>query len=433
MHPSLPHSNVSQRVLRTARVVTVIVSLLFFTKACTATSIHLERYEALHKTFLHGAEDSKFVYQFNQLRSGPPKRFFEVAAFSPGSPFHQLAQAVFRLDILYEDNGSIVRTAECTATAISPGVLLTSFHCVPGLTTARASKLRIVRNYVSSRQTEAKITETIPKIIDGDRSSDWVLLRYPDFKHDHYIEPYIRAPIKGESTFIIGHPLGQFKVLSTGRCLVEEIRVDSFLHRCATLTGHSGSLILSVSDHAVLGVHTSNIGSFNFAYRFDNIRSSIASRTNLRLGSVVTPPSAVDTSGWALTGAEFEGAIRQVLTDKNAVALLEELIPPETGARQKVGTRRFVDMVVDGGSTEMLTAVVAREEFSPKELGELLLPAIERFNEFRVPTASMVESLLRHGAQPQPDRRGMLPQCGIEHRREIYKLLEVYGHDTKGC
>ena len=385
------HYNAKQIAPNIPPVVVTLLAIAFLSlQACSAKSIHLERYLSLHKSSFHGTAEVQTLSQYNMLRKGPPKRFFEIAAFPATSPFHLVANSVFRLDILYENEVDIDRTAECTATAIAPGVLMTNYHCVPGFQEVSASRLRIVRDYLSPHQKTASIVEEIPKIIDGDRKLDWVLLQYSNYDSNTYVEMNVRPPIKGESIFLIGHPLGQVKILSTGGCIVEEIHHDSLLHNCATLLGQSGSLIISVTDRSVLGIHAREVGSSNYAYRLDRIRSNILSRGTLPyFGRQVTTPTVIDTSGWALSEVEFESAVRQALKGDDPRGLLSILLTEATDIRQKLGSRRFVDLVVESGSVELLRTILADEEFQPRELGGLLSLSIEIYNSYDAPDTSM--------------------------------------------
>ena len=135
---------------------------------------------------------------------------------------------MIRVDILYEFEGQISRTEECTATTIAPGIALTNYHCVPGFGPHKATRIRVVRNYLSDRQEEAPFTDDVVSIIDSSRDLDWTLFRYTERNSDTHLFPKFRAPIFGESIYLIGHPLAQGKVLSTGNCFVKSIQEKVF-------------------------------------------------------------------------------------------------------------------------------------------------------------------------------------------------------------
>ena len=404
--------------------VAIPLTTLFPIHASLAQENPTKRFTALHKSVFQSAVRDETLAAYHQLRTGPPKRFFDLLGMPTNSPFVQLARAVLRIDILYQLDGRSSMTDECTATSIAPNVALTSFHCVPGFGPDEAVRIRLVRNYLSDRQENAKYTDDGVVLLGSDIDLDWALLQHTRLDDDVYHRPNFRPPISGETVFLIGHPLGQGKVLSTGGCTIGEVRSDSFIHTCATLKGHSGSLIFSITDNAVLGIHSREFGSTNLGFRFDRIREQFASHNNMLLaGHLLNPPASVDISGWALTKEEFENSIRETMQTGDA-RILARLIPPNIDLRHRIHKKSIVELVVESGSPSLLRSALEKERFSELELGKLLQLAITRYDRYISDDTAVIEVLLESGAVPQPDRDGLLPYCSTEHRHDVYVVFK---------
>lgn len=404
--------------------------------ACSNGSRQFKRYIALDNSEPATTKSANELSEIRSLTIGPPKRFFEIAAFPTSSPFRQLAKSVYRIDVHYEIDGSIDKTEECTATAIHQDLIITTYHCVPGRPPARASRISIVRDYLSLQDPNARVTEEIPDLQVWDENWDWAIIRHRPLSTDTYLTLKTRPPILGETAFIIGHPLAQPKVLSTGNCRVLELTPESFNHTCATLRGHSGSLVFSASDHAILGIHTRKSGSTNFAYRFDELIDTIQRRGQFSLQTrYLAPPEwqEVNRTGWALNNYDFETAVLQALSEDDSNRAVSTLISQGTGARDPVGDSRLIDLVVESGSSVHLRALAEGEEIGPEELASQLTRAIEFYDDYDHDSTSMVEVLLALGATPEPSSDGLLPQCEVDHRSAIYEVLKKYGHDSRQC
>ena len=413
--------------------VAIPLTTLFAIHASLAQENTTQRFTALHKSVLQSAVRDETLAAYHHLRTGPPKRFFELLGMPTNTFLIQLARAVLRIDILYELDGRSSKTDECTATSIAPNVAITSFHCVPGFGPDEAVRIRLVRNYLSDRQESATYTDDGVVLLGGDRDLDWAILQHTRLDDDVYHRPNFRPPISGETVFLIGHPLGQGKVLSTGGCTIVEVRSDSFIHTCATLKGHSGSLIFSKTDNAVLGIHSREFGSTNLGFRFDKIQEQFVSDDTMSLsGHLLNPPAPVDTSGWALTMEEFENSIRETMQTGDA-RTLALILPPDIDLRHRIHKKSIVELVVESGSPSLLRSTLGRERFSELELGKLLELAIARYDKYITDDTEAIEVLLESGAIPQPDRDGLLPYCSIEHRHDVYVVLREYGYDPRNC
>ena len=214
----------------------------------------------------------------------------------------------------------------------------------------------------------------------------------------------------------------------------EKYSRKSFFHSCATLKGHSGSLVLAVTDNAVLGVHSRESGSTNLAFRFDEVRKAIVNKGKLQsLGNHIATPIKVDKTGWALNIEKFENAIRQALAGDAPLDTLSTLLPSNIGVRHRLGSRRIIDLIVESGSLSALRSALEKEKFSTEELGSLLNRAIEQFDSYGINDPANIKELLRLGAIPQPETSGHLPQCSIKHRHEVYKILKDYNYDSNNC
>ena len=80
-------------LLKVCKIIAIsIVILLLGTQLCSAESMHEKRYRSLHKTFFQGTAGEQVLSEYNRLRKGPPKRFFEIGALPETSHFRQMGR-----------------------------------------------------------------------------------------------------------------------------------------------------------------------------------------------------------------------------------------------------------------------------------------------------------------------------------------------------
>ena len=199
--------------------------------------------------------------------------------FAQSQRYGRIGRAVERLDLLVEDpqRGSPA-TTYCTATLISEDVIVTNYHCVPGINpevTIVAAELRMGLHHDPDEPGEAfQIADLRP--LDALRDLDFVLLRVRGSPGRTYgyvrLDP--RDPRDDEPLFMIHHSLGHPKMITRRNCTIfrsesaaslagqaggpNTVRYEpatDVTHRCDAQGGSSGALVFSQIDDRVVGLH----------------------------------------------------------------------------------------------------------------------------------------------------------------------------------
>jgi len=201
--------------------------------------------------------------------------FEDIAGFSQGNRYRQIANPVGRLDLLIDLGGQQV-TSTCTAWVISPSLIMTNYHCVPGHEgTIMAAQL--VMNYLTTGQPQNEIdfyeVATVP--IEANPDLDYAVVEVAGDPTARYgqVDIDARDPADGEELFIIHHPMGKPKKITRRNCRNARIAEDGdFHHYCDTLGGSSGSPIFSDNDLSLVGLHYAGLDrQYNMAKRLERI------------------------------------------------------------------------------------------------------------------------------------------------------------------
>ena len=204
----------------------------------------------------------------------------EGGAFEPLSEFNiddryrQFGGPVSRLTMLVEKSDGTQHVSVCTGNLIAPDVLLSNYHCIPGMEPDETViKAKAIFDYLREDQEDAPSFEVDVTPIAADYDKDFTLLRVAGRPGDTFgyfkLKPHKAKP--NQSLFIIHHPAGMPKRLTRFRCkaYAPQPYADIFFrHRCDTLGGSSGSLIFDldfdvVALHNQGGLHKNSSTSFN--------------------------------------------------------------------------------------------------------------------------------------------------------------------------
>ena len=244
---------------------------------------------------------------------------------APTDIMRKLARPVGRLTILSSKGffGIKQKGSYCTASLITKDLLLTNYHCVPGLH-GKVSEIMLTMGYLQSRKRTGVAQYRVnPKPVEASKSLDYAILRVEGNPGNEWgtIKLSSRTPGDRNSLFIIHHPGGFAKHISRGRCYTSKPAIDGndILHICDTLPGSSGAPIFDNSSRKVVGLHFSAVAlrKLNAGKRI----ASIAKQSSLVAGLVrqsVKPkiPQNNNTSELSAMRKRMQALEQQLKTEK---------------------------------------------------------------------------------------------------------------------
>ncbi|MCD0162838.1 trypsin-like peptidase domain-containing protein [Deinococcus sp. 6YEL10] len=254
---------------------------------------------------------------------GPTPIFEAIVDFAPSDRYFQIAQSVGRLDIQFDKNGKSWMST-CTATLIANGLLITNYHCTDFDGVIRRMQLRM--GYLSETLTGETFEVNIQPT-ERNADYDYAILEVngnPGAKYGTVLMN-ARQPLINETLYIIHHPAGQPKQISRLNCRLHPTRNTDpnsieLLHRCDTLGGSSGSMVMADGDNAIVGLHfagfnSSVLPSFeqraNYAKRFTKVlaKSSVLTAMSKSAGSAdANSDSKIEADAQCRTGGtDFSG------------------------------------------------------------------------------------------------------------------------------
>ena len=140
--------------------------------------------------------------------------FEPISEFNADDRYRQFGAPIARLDMLLEDGSGERYVSTCTANLIAVDVLLTNYHCIPGM----KNDVKVIRSiavfdYLREDQDDAPSYEVDVTPIAASYDKDFALLRVQDNPGDRFghfeLKPH-RAKAN-QSLFIIHHPAGMPK------------------------------------------------------------------------------------------------------------------------------------------------------------------------------------------------------------------------------
>jgi V8-like Glu-specific endopeptidase len=158
--------------------------------------------------------------------------------------------------------------ATCTGFLLEPNVLMTNEHCINTPEKAQSLVAEFGYDVPGSRVERFKGVS----IVDVNAALDYSLVKLEGRPGDMWgvmkLNP--AAAISGQQLVIIEHPQGGYKKVSLEHCDVDVIAMKGagagltdFAHGCDTLGGSSGSPVIDLETHAVVGLH-------HFGFTFDD-------------------------------------------------------------------------------------------------------------------------------------------------------------------
>jgi hypothetical protein len=201
--------------------------------------------------------------------------FEPIVELSPNDRISLLAQPIGRVDVLMRDPKTGEQgAATCTGALLGGGLVLTNDHCLPQDGSVEILEASILMNYHSLDGVASVRFAMDPTPLENSVELDFAIARVDPAAEEQFGHILVGAtpPDMGDARIVIHHPLGRPKVMSRFRCLVLGDRAGPPVvpHRCDTLPGSSGSLLLdergvAVALHRGGGLDPADPTSFNMA------------------------------------------------------------------------------------------------------------------------------------------------------------------------
>ena len=204
--------------------------------------------------------------QREALISGMDKGAYEkVHEFEEKDRFRQLGRSVGMLDLLVSLPDGTKRNTTCTATLIGPDLLLTNYHCVPGLPgyfTAIKAQVRL--GFLERINFSGDTFDVSVKPVEANSDLDASILRVTESIPTHKYPPIslkIEDARDRQSLFLLHHPLSTPLQVTRYKCKASKpaVKNNILIHRCDTLGGSSGALVLSSNTGAAVGLHHTGV------------------------------------------------------------------------------------------------------------------------------------------------------------------------------
>lgn len=206
------------------------------------------QYGKINKVARQGAG----VTDYEAVMESSPN-FELLARFAKEEPVYAQSKPVGLLDLLVPGKGNGV----CTASVVSDKLILTNFHCVPGLE-AKPTEATLVMGLYDQVGSGVKTyrVDVIP--LEAKRDLDYALLRVEGNPAAAWgtISLDVRDPSPQRALTVIHHPAGLPKRVTRANCFAASptaINGDVLFHTCDTLPGSSGAPIFL--DGKVLALH----------------------------------------------------------------------------------------------------------------------------------------------------------------------------------
>lgn len=182
---------------------------------------------------------------------------FRPADTYPDPGVRDIARAIVHLRMVQGDE-----ERPCTGLFLSGTLIMTNEHCVP--TDEVARQVAVLVGYNSSGGPPREVLRAV-ELVASDFGLDYSVIRLATRPSDQ-IRPVkwrISGPVLQERVVVVQHPNGQaMQVADDNDCYVSEGRTRGrggdlvdFGHRCDTMDGSSGSLVLGLQDLRMVGIH----------------------------------------------------------------------------------------------------------------------------------------------------------------------------------
>ncbi len=232
---------------------------------------------------------------------GNTAKFEPLITYSADSALRRLSEAIGRLDVRHGSRGM----ETCTASVVSSSLILTNYHCVPGLgNLGPVTAAQLVMGYYDQADTSTVRRYTVsPVPVEANRTLDYALLRVSENPAARFgtIKILNEDPKPGASLLMFHHPAGYPKHVTRSGCRVAgnyKANTDKILHSCDTLPGSSGAPVFAEFGRGVLGLHYAGPGSlgpgqYNSAKRMVRL---LAASPGLRINQNFSQPLVPESS-----------------------------------------------------------------------------------------------------------------------------------------
>lgn len=202
--------------------------------------------------------------------------FEPIIELSASDRMAALARPIGRIDVLLRDPQTGEEGASaCTGALLGDGLVLTNHHCLPQDGSLEVVAASILMDYLQLNGEGSQRFDLDPVAVDWSTDLDFAVAHVLGAPEDVYgtVRLGTLPPGAGTARTVIHHPLGNPKVMSRFRCLVLDdgrLGPPGVAHRCDTLPGSSGSLLLddegvAVALHFAGGLDPVDATSFNMA------------------------------------------------------------------------------------------------------------------------------------------------------------------------
>lgn len=188
--------------------------------------------------------------------------FEPIYDLSDQDPYRRAGLSIGMLDLLVQTANGAFGNATCTATVLSNQYILTNYHCAPGKD-FKTIKAQLRMGFLDrSRAVGTLFNVTLPPV-EADSALDYAILKVEGNPATTFGALRFRtsAAYPRESLVLVHYPAGQPQKLTRYRCVSGDplMQGASLIHRCDTLPGSSGALVLAANDLSVVGLHFAGV------------------------------------------------------------------------------------------------------------------------------------------------------------------------------
>jgi V8-like Glu-specific endopeptidase len=201
--------------------------------------------------------------------------FEPIRALRPDDEYRRAAHSIGRVDIVLRTQDGRESGSMCTGTVLPRGYVLTNYHCIPGKEPgAKVVRASIVMDYLQQGDAGRRFELTVTPA-ESNYNLDFAIVAIQGDASEFEGVRVAAADVQpGQSLVIIHHPEGRPMVMTRFNCRAYSEQPDpNFLrHRCDTMPGSSGSMILTsvlagVALHFEGGLQPNDDHSFNRSTR----------------------------------------------------------------------------------------------------------------------------------------------------------------------
>jgi V8-like Glu-specific endopeptidase len=225
--------------------------------------------------------------------------FEPIGALRADDEIRKIARSIGRVDVVMREEGGREFLATCTGTVLPHGFVLTNHHCIPVTGSNKPVRASILMNYLDQDGRESRRFDLSVTPADSSEKLDFSIVQIQGDASEYEGVQLSDAPVQpGQSLVVIHHPQGRPMVMTRFRCQASSDQPDqsALRHRCDTLPGSSGAMILTsglkgVALHFGGGLQPGDERSFNLSTRISAlvdaspaIRASVGLAPNAAAG-----------------------------------------------------------------------------------------------------------------------------------------------------